>query len=172
MNHLLAPALNCRFAYLGCVWTVFVEKAIRIGHGVTEHFAPLSHPLSKVTKCCILSRDPYDNTVCAAFEQQVNLLSLWALNSWTIHPSQAFLLNSEMCLLVTLLNHKCCLRGFIFPQIILHVWFTLFVFCTVYFVKANRESLKVENKRQKQGDGQKLCLDLFMYSKTFRDNNR
>lgn len=67
------------------------------------HDVPLSHPLSKVTKCCILSTDPYDNTVCAAFEQQVNLLSLWALNSWTIHPSQAsFWTQKCVCL-----SHSC-----------------------------------------------------------------
>lgn len=87
--------LSCIFR---CV-CVCVDSVYRRRHGVTGHFVPLSHPPSKVTKCCILSRDPYDNTVCAAFEQQVNVLSLWALNSWTIHPSQAsFWTKKRVCL--------------------------------------------------------------------------
>lgn len=99
----------------------------------------LSHPLSKVTKCCILPRDPCDNTVCAAFEQQVNLLSLWALNSWTIHPSQASFW-SQKCVC---LSHNWITNAAKEDLSLLKLFFThgsLYHFiCTVYFPKTSRE---------------------------------
>lgn len=63
-----APALVLPSCIFRCAWMVCTAQAIRREHGVTGHFVPLSQPLSNVTKRCILSTDPYDNTGCAASE--------------------------------------------------------------------------------------------------------
>lgn len=106
---LSAPAPLLFSGMLRCARTVCTARAVAEEHGVTGCSAPLSNPPKQITKSCILSTDPCDNTARAAFEKYVNLLWTGALHSCTIHPSQA-----------SVGTHKCvCMLGLALNPIIL-----------------------------------------------------
>lgn len=76
-------------------------------------------PPEQVTKRCILSTDPNDNTGYAAFEWWVNLSLMWATHSCIAHPSRASFWTRKLCLPAVQsththrltrirLSHTCC----------------------------------------------------------------
>lgn len=84
---------------LRCVRTVCIVQAVWEEHGVTGCLVPLFNPPQQITKSCVLSTDPCDNTACAAFEKYVNLLWMGAVHSCTIHPSHvSFATRKRVCM--------------------------------------------------------------------------